>query len=541
MTTNLPETGDRGNKTDLRLLLSRLEEEFIQRGTSETITRVLQREELRRQASGEELLRLARLAQMAGEIETARELLEDLVRRESGFREAWDDLLELLWILGDRRGFARLLPAVRSSLGEETYRLWMKKLGPDQGPKTVSPEEGKDPGSPFVELAERRQALERYLRLFSGREDCFARQWADRGEGKSGYVPERRPFGFSELEEHLAGRKTYGIYLLQSDARVRTALIDMDLAARFRQGRVSAEDRRLIYREREYLFQRIREISGEADTRPLIEFSGGKGYHFWYFFDPPKEANLARAFLECIRQTLAGDVSTFHLEVFPKQDSLSGKGLGNLVKLPLGIHRLTGKRSYFIDCADRSTEAQLSFLQQAVYTDPERVSKKVTASSTASVVVHPKHAKWVEEFPELHRLETCCPPLGQIMAACRSGSALSIREEKVLCHTVGFLNRGKTLLHALLRNQQEYNPHLVDYRISRLRGSPLGCRRIHALMSYVGDYCRFDDSGDYAHPLLHLEPAHRGTISNRSEKEENLAGAIENLREAISRVERFLK
>ncbi|MEJ5359428.1 MAG: CRISPR-associated primase-polymerase type A1 [Desulfobacterales bacterium] len=541
MTVHVPETEDRGGRADLRLLLSRLEEDFFQRGTSETIIRVLQREDLRRQATAEDLLRLARLAQMAGEIETARGLLEDLVRREPRFPEGWDDLLELLWILGERRDLARLLPAARSFLGEEKYRLWLTRLGPGEKPRPNLREEEGEAGSPFVELAERRQALERYLRLFSGREDCFARQWADRAEGKSGYVPERRPFGFAELEEHLAGRKTYGIYLLQSDAKVRTALIDMDLAARFRQGKVTAEERRLIFREREYLFQRIREISAQAATRPLIEFSGGKGYHFWYFFDPPVEAHFARAFLDCIRKPIAGDVSTFQLEVFPKQDSLSGKGLGNLVKLPLGIHRLTGKRSYFVDCENRSTEAQLSFLQQAAFTDPDRVGRLLSSTRPAAVVVHPKHAKWAEEHPELHKLELSCPPLGQILAACRSGSALSLREEKVLYHTVGFLKRAKTLLHSLLRNQPEYNPHMVDYRLSRLRGTPIGCRRVHSLLTYVGDYCSFDAPGDYAHPLLHLGEDDRCANPHRSEKEENLAGAIENLREAIARVERFLK
>lgn len=541
MTGQIPETESRSTKADLRLLLSRLEEDFFQRGTSETILRVLQREDLRRQATGEDLLRLARLAQMAGEIDAARGLLEDLVRQEPRFQEAWDDLLELLWILGDRPGFARLLPVVRANLGEDKYQLWLKRLGPEEESKPAFREDEKDDGSPFLELAERRQALERYLKLFSGREDCFARQWADRGEGKSGYVPERRPFGFAELEEHLAGRKTYGIYLLRSDARVRTALIDMDLASRFRQGKVAAEERRLIFREREYLFQRIREISAQAATRPLVEFSGGKGYHFWYFFDPPVESSFARSFLECIRKPLAGDVSTFQLEVFPKQDSLSGKGLGNLVKLPLGIHRLTGKRSYFVECEDRSTEAQLAFLQQAVFTDPDRVGRQLSAARSAAVVLHPKHAKWAEDYPELYKLETSCPPLGQIMAACRSGNALSLREEKVLYHTVGFLNRGKTLLHTLLRDQPEYNPHMVDYRLSRLRGTPLGCRRIHSLLSYVGDYCPFDVTGDYAHPLLHVVEADRRPNLQRSEKEENLAGAIENLREAIARVERFLK
>jgi hypothetical protein len=38
-----------------------------------------------------------------------------------------------------------------------------------------------------------------------------------------------------------------------------------------------------------------------------------------------------------------------HLEFFPKQASVKGKGLGNLIKLPLGIHRRTGRRSQLLD------------------------------------------------------------------------------------------------------------------------------------------------------------------------------------------------
>jgi hypothetical protein len=33
----------------------------------------------------------------------------------------------------------------------------------------------------------------------------------------------------------------------------------------------------------------------------------------------------------------------------------------------------------------------------------------------------------------------------------------------------------------------DYNPHLVDFRLSRLRGTPLGCRRIHSLLSFTGE------------------------------------------------------
>ena len=36
------------------------------------------------------------------------------------------------------------------------------------------------------------------------------------------------------------------------------------------------------------------------------------------------------------------------IEVFPKQDALDGKDLGNLIRLPLGINRKSGNRGYFL-------------------------------------------------------------------------------------------------------------------------------------------------------------------------------------------------
>ena len=35
--------------------------------------------------------------------------------------------------------------------------------------------------------------------------------------------------------------------------------------------------------------------------------------------------------------------------MFPKQIKVVEGGFGNLVKLPLGVHRKTGQRSYFLD------------------------------------------------------------------------------------------------------------------------------------------------------------------------------------------------
>jgi hypothetical protein len=233
-------------------------------------------------------------------------------------------------------------------------------------------------------------------------------------------------------------------------------------------------------------------------------------------------------------------LSAFHLEVFPKQDQLKGKGLGNLVKLPLGIHRLSGKRSYFLYCHDRSVEGQLTFLKRVRFTDLEKMKRPEEEMNEEKVLVHPRWKEWSIAFPALAALEESCPPLGQIIAFCRQGKDISVREEKVLFQTIGFLPEAKKLLHRLLSGQSDYNLHLVDYKLGRVRGKPLGCKRIHSLLGFEGEPCPFDPGIDYPHPLLHT-PRWKEEEAGKSEKVENLSSALENLKNAISMLERFMR
>lgn len=520
---------------DFTLLLSRIEDEIVRGGDPAPSMRTLSRRDVWTGFSLDDRLRWARIAQMAGEMETALEVLDHVNREDPGCREAWIQRLDLLAVLDRKEDLARVLALAGPHLPGETPDRWLRPDGADAG---------RDPdleaaAAPFDRLRHREELISRYLDLFAGREDCFARQWADKAEGKQGYVPVRRAMEPADVEEHLKGRKTYGIYLLRSDATVTAAVIDADLSKRFRAGRWTGEEKALVRRERDYLITRIREISGEAGLRPLLEFSGGKGYHFWYFFEAPLKAGDAKACLESVTGPIAKDFSAFNLEVFPKQAELTGKGMGNLVKLPLGVHRVTGKRSRFLECADRSTEAQLEFLAKVVKGGPDDALLIRRTEAKKKLVLHPRHRRWAAEFPELHGLETLCPPLGQIIAGCRQGRDITAREEKVLYQTVGFLPRARSLMHGLMGAVPEYNPHLVDFRLSRLRGTPLGCRRIHSLLGFTGDACSFENQGDYAHPLLHLE-AWKGVEEGRSKKVCDLQSAMENLKTALKQVERYI-
>lgn len=533
-----PQLSDTGHPhPDAKLLLNRLEDQIIQGGGTAGVIEILKREALWKRLDQEAQLRWAELAQMAGDPETALSILTHLNQSSPGNESAWQRHLELLLILEHKEDFARVLASASLVLGEEDTKKWSLPVTRGGADPEVDIESAIEP---FDKQHRRLETLNRFISLFSGREDCFARQWTDKKADKQGYVPVRKVFGPAELEEHLGGRKTYGIYLMQSDGRIKTAVIDADLQKKYRGIKISPDVRNRIRREAGYLISRIKEISNTAGGHPLVEVSGGKGYHMWYFFDPPASAGPVRGALQRLVQMLAPDLSTFHLEVFPKQGRLSGKGLGNLVKLPLGIHRLTGNRSFFLECADRSLGAQLTHLSTVRLSDSKKMVAHWQAPGKGEMVMHPRLKAWAASYPDLYRLQTCCPPLAQIITFCVEGGNVSMREEKILYQTIGFLSEGKRMVNYLFSQNSEYNPHMVDYRLSRLRGTPLGCKRIHSLTGFTGDYCRFRKKGVYLHPLLHMDNWLDVEVP-RAEKAENLSSALERLQSAICEVERFIK
>ena len=527
-----------GGHPNADLLLARIEQMLLKGQRIDRLQGALKRRALWEKLDAESQVRWADVAQMAGETETALEVLAAVNRNRPEQINAWERRIGLLSILGKREDLATALAGARAALGEEAAVRW-SHIPVDAEAVSVDDVE-QSSAAPFERRQERMAALHRYLAIFSGREDCFARQWADRKSGKHGYVPVKNALSPADLEDHLKGRKTYGIYLMHSDGRISVAAIDGDLKRNYRNDEITAQDRQRIRREASYLITRIKEMSAACGCRPLVEFSGGKGYHLWFFFKSPTAPGPVRETLGRFINTLAPDLSTFSLEVFPKQDRLGGKGFGNLIKLPLGIHRLTGKRSYLVECANRSVDAQLDYLTTVRYANAQKMTAAWGSNKGAEVLVHPRMKAWADAFPQLYRLQTLCPPLGQIMSLCMEGGRVSLREEKVLYQTIGFLPEGRRMLHHLLSQANDYNPHMVDFRLSRLRGTPLGCRRIHSIMDFTGEFCRFTAKGDYMHPLLHCE-GWQDPAQPVAEKAENLSSALLRLQTAIQEVERFMK
>ena len=155
------------------------------------------------------------------------------------------------------------------------------------------------------------------MKTFFHRNDVFAQQ-VDSGA----YIPIKRNIKLSDVQRHIQGEKTLGAYCLDKENTIKWACVDLD-----------GENLIELRRQAEMIFSSF--TLNSLIKLKILEFSGRRGYHVWLVFDKPVPAafgqKLVKARLTSIRQG-------FH-EVFPKQTELGGKGFGNLVKLPMALHK----------------------------------------------------------------------------------------------------------------------------------------------------------------------------------------------------------
>ncbi|MCB0531997.1 MAG: DEAD/DEAH box helicase [Saprospiraceae bacterium] len=194
---------------------------------------------------------------------------------------------------------------------------------------------------------------------FKGRTDVFATRW-EKG-AKSGYMPayEFDPYLYrrhkmgggtfqnfnaknylsftdEQIAKHLNGAHQAGIYPLLPDNNSWFLAADFD-------GNNWPEECRAFLK-----------ICANNDIPAYLERSrSGNGGHVWIFFEQPYPAIRSRKiFIQLLEQ--AGVFSIFDKgssfdRLFPNQDLLSGKGLGNLIALPLYKPSLDKGNSCFID------------------------------------------------------------------------------------------------------------------------------------------------------------------------------------------------
>ncbi len=201
-----------------------------------------------------------------------------------------------------------------------------------------------------------------YSATFVSRFDIYAIQL---GDGR--YITVKKQLTLTMVESHLKGFITLGAYALDADSRAKWICLDADTDENW--GRVVDFADQL-----------------KQQNVPVYLESSRRGGHLWLFF-PPMQGQDARRFGKQLMQ----DYGLPSLELYPKQDALKD-GSGSLVRLPLGRHRLTGRRYGFITLKEKplapTIREQIALLSNPNYV-PQTFIEKILQAAPESKTVDP--------------------------------------------------------------------------------------------------------------------------------------------------------
>lgn len=214
-----------------------------------------------------------------------------------------------------------------------------------------------------------------FLSLFLGRKDVFAARVisydAKGGIAKTAYMPVWQRFGKEVIDDHLCGRAVLGVYPMIEQTRCHFIVLDFD-------EETWREDALVV-------IQAARKFG--IPVAPEISRSG-KGLHLWIFFSEPVPAERARRLgaallAEATAQNGSPRLLSFD-RMIPAQDRLhDANQIGNLIALPLQLHRRRFCTTVFTDDELRPIPHQWAYLQKITRLSRAELDERLEALEKA--------------------------------------------------------------------------------------------------------------------------------------------------------------
>ncbi len=388
------------------------------------------------------------------------------------------------------------------------------------------------------------RAVTLYARHFRGRDGVLAYETIDE-QGNKQYCKRDIALSRDRLEEHWAGKMTYGMFMIQADETVNTCLFDIDVKKRNILLRAELDQGFEDYiKEAHQICCRLYDEAKQMGVHGLMEDSGYKGRHLWFFFEQPARMKTAREFLNLILSKVEVDSETVCVELFPGRDHLKPDKPGDLIKLPLGINLKSGRFSRFIN-----RDGNYPDQGQALHTIRpiskkkldsllERAGAVTGAVKPASTPVTDVKMSELESVPArgpIRKVTKNCEMMRYLINKAQKISHLTHIERVTLLYVYGHLgDEGKAFLHRVIACCMNYNPNYTQEQIERLKPSPISCPRIKEIFSQITASLKCNCSfgalpeGVYPTPVLYANEQVEMKRGSKSKKSTVSSGAEKN-------------
>jgi hypothetical protein len=473
------------------------------------------------------LIRLAMLHEERGELDRALQYAEARLRQAPADAGALGAVVDLLVATDAFEAASDLILRSRERVERSVVEALERRVEAARHAAVDDQEE-----SPAAMEPTEADAI-RFAHLFAGRENLHARQWWN-PDGRGGYAPVHEPFSPRIALNHLLGNVTVGVYVVRLDNTVGFFAIDLDVTKRgLAAARSSVGEARRLRGLLGSEVRRLTDALASLGVPALVEDSGYKGRHLWVFLAAPEGAAVVRQFGQLFLARWAPRTPDLQVEFFPKQDG-TGSGIGNLIKLPLGIHRRTGRWSRLLRpdgtaepdphgllrshprLTRETLHAAMVEMKQVPVIGSSRPAADDEDSGTRDGLAEgpappaPPPVWTAADFQtnsEIAHLLRHCPVLDTLRLKVERHQRLTHEEQVVLLHALGHSSAGVLAVNFLLDRCVDVTP---GARLqSPLAGNPISCpkirKRIPHVTASVPCNCRFDFAPDhYPTPRLHL-------------------------------------
>ncbi len=363
-----------------------------------------------------------------------------------------------------------------------------------------------------------RRDVETFLRLFSGKELGYATQRAQPPDGGIVFDFHREALSSAQVLSHLRGDITLAAYPLRSDNTARYAAVS--IRAR---GSIARANRKnagfsaiLAEKAREHLLVLI----GCADRAALAAYPedcGGACLRLWFFFETYFHFLKIRKFVTDFLEHTPTPNGWLAVEpVLPTR----AMGLGweeNPVLLPLGVHRATLRRCFFLSSEADPEAEQIKYLRRIRPIErpdrlpPHRVGPSEPASHIAGAGA--ARAAEIQKITSEQALKVYrgCAVIAELVGRALRARNLRHEEKLALFYSLGMVEDGPRVIHEVLENCPDYDCEKISRQAARLKPNPISCLKIRKLLpetaSSVVCACVFDiRGGKYPSPVMHVSP-----------------------------------
>ena len=422
---------------------------------------------------------------------------KELMSKES--EEVWSDLMQLYSDMGAYNKASKILTYISRVSGKSSL---------SQGGSIVALQDAADDTIPLDS-----EFLQEFLKTFAGREDAYGREELNRSK-KRCVEQVAEPLTEDVIKEHLTGKITVHTYVQRNNNTVKYLVIDVDIAkSAFMKETQEEVLKKYLPKAADVAFN-VLKVLDKMGLKGYLESSGFRGYHIWVFFTEWIPVRYVSMLTDIIEQQRDKSDMNVNVEYFPNKSKLRNGFLGQCIKLPLGYHIRSEKRSMFMTKDFQSIKMDKIYLEDLAKFSLMAVKRIIAFHNNAEPVKEEKIVDTnLEGFGELPNsvkvvLERC-NLMRYLCQKAKTTGYLTHFERLSVLYVFGHLGEeGKLFVHTVMEFTLNYQYHVTDKFIQKLPAKPVSCLKLREQYKQItaeyGCSCNFKRTKDcYPSPVLH--------------------------------------